>query len=109
MSIVSVDPEAGATVGFARFLRETDCGGGETVMFHCLHFIVTFRERPDRTNMLNTRHVDPNTRASVASSKTNPAAIAEIVEPSAPLAISELMAMITVPRRCRKYSQFVSP
>lgn len=109
MSVVPVDPEAGATVGFARFLREPDGRGGETVMVHDRHFIVTFWERPDRADTLATRNIDPNARASIASSETNPTTIAEIVEVSATLAVSELIAIITAPGRCRVYSQFASP
>ena len=109
MSIVSVDVETGATEGVARFLREPDCRGGETRMDHDRHFIVTAWERPERAYMLATRNIDPNPRASIASSETAPATIREIVEVSAPLVISELIAMITAPRGYQRYSQFASP
>lgn len=109
MAIVAVDVETGATEGVSRFLREPDRRGGETRMVHDRHFIVTAWERPERADMLNTRNIDPNSRASIASSETTPATISEIVEVSAPLIVSELIAMIIAPRRCQRCSQFASP
>jgi len=107
-AIVAVDKEGGTTVGFAFLLREGDARGGETVMVHDRHFIDTLWERPDRADMLQTRSVDPKTRASIARTDAIPRTMTEMVEASCPLTVSEIGALIVL-QRCQRCNQFVSP
>lgn len=116
MSVVTVDPEAGASERFTLRLRETDGRGGETRMVHCRHFISTAWERPERTYMLHTRTVDANTRASVASSNVTPDSTATVVDTSGALLVFKVGILdildcweVKLLRRCRLCSQFASP